>query len=231
VVLQANIGWTIEHASPVGPQVYRILRERIIHADLVPGSRISEAEIARTFALSRQPVREAFIKLSEEGLVEVRPQRGTLVRRISQEAVMDARFVREAIEADIVKLLAAGCARGVVAELRSLIAQQKAVHETEPDRFLKLDELFHRTMADAAGKSYAWDVIEAVKAQMDRVRYLSFLHFPMPKLVDQHNAVVDAIDSGDVAAADLAIRDHLREILTGLPAIALAHPEFFETAG
>src|SRR5690606_41732276 len=94
--------WTVDQSASLTPQLYRILRERIISADLIPGSRISESEIARSYSLSRQPVREAFIKLAEDGLVEIRPQRGTLVRKITPEAVMDARFVREAIETDLV---------------------------------------------------------------------------------------------------------------------------------
>lgn len=223
--------WAIEQGASVGPQVHRILHDRIIRADLTPGARISESEIARAFATSRQPVREAFIKLAEEGLIEVRPQRGTLVRKISMAAVLDARFVREAIEADIVKLVAERRDPAVVAELRDQIERQRAIKPDEPDRFMKLDDLFHRTLADAAGTSRAWDVIEDMKAQMDRVRYLSFMHFPIPTLIAQHTAVVDAIDRGAPEAAERAMREHLREILKALPAIAEVRPEFFERAG
>ena len=219
---------TLIQGSPVGPQVYRILRERIIRAELKPGMQISEAEIARMFALSRQPVREAFIKLAEEGLLEVRPQRGTMVRKITKAAVMDARFVREAIEADIVKLLADRTPAGLVSELRAQIIRQRAVADDDPATFMKLDVQFHRTLADAADRSYAWRVVEDVKAQMDRVRYLSFMHFPMRKLVDQHEAVVDGIEHGAAAEAEEAMRIHLREILIDLPGIAGLKPEFFE---
>ena len=66
----------LSSTEAVGPQVYRILREQIIQAELLPGERISESEIAKALSISRQPVREAFIKLSEEGLVQVLPQRG-----------------------------------------------------------------------------------------------------------------------------------------------------------
>ena len=104
--VHTGIIWAVDHGEQVGPQVYRSLRERIIRGELEPGGLISEAEIARAFSISRQPVREAFIKLAEEGLVEIRPQRGTLVRRINIASVMDARFVREAVEADIVKIVA-----------------------------------------------------------------------------------------------------------------------------
>lgn len=228
--VRAETTWSIDQSAPVGPQVYRILRKRIIRAELTPGSLISESEIARAFSLSRQPVREAFIKLSEDGLVEVRPQRGTLVRKISMAAVKDARFVREAIEADVVKLVAERSDPLVVAELRAQIAFQRAVAPSDHMRFMKLDERFHRTLAEAAGKAYAWKIIEDVKAQMDRVRYLSLLQFPMNKLIAQHEAVVDAIDKGDADQADKALREHLKEILTDLPEIAKAKPEFFEAA-
>src|SRR6218665_3652859 len=111
----------------VGPQVYRILREQIIQAELLPGERLSESDVAKTLAVSRQPVREAFIKLSEEGLVQVLPQRGTFVTRISVASVMDVRFVREAIEADIVRLVAEEHLPATIDELQRQLAEQKKV--------------------------------------------------------------------------------------------------------
>ncbi|MDZ5700006.1 GntR family transcriptional regulator [Chelativorans sp. M5D2P16] len=228
--IEPRTDWTLKQGVPIGPQLYRILRERIVSADLPPGSRISESEVARTYSLSRQPVREAFIKLAEDGLVEVRPQRGTLVRKISPDAVMDARFVREAIEADIVKLVAENVDEGLVRTLQDQIARQRALPDSEAEAFLALDERFHRTLADAAGKSYAWKVIEDVKLQMDRVRYLSALHFSKRELVIQHSAIADAIIRRDPEGAAQAMRTHLRKILTDLPTIAATRPDFFETA-
>ena len=218
----------LDMAVAVGPQIYRLLRERIIRNDLEPGGRISESEIAAEYAVSRQPVREAFIKLAEEGLVEVRPQRGTFVRKIATSAVMDARFVREAIEADIIKQLAAARVPGLDAELQAQLADQAAVAGRDPVRFIELDERFHRTLAEAAGKTYAWNVVESVKSQMDRVRHLSARRFPMEKLVSQHKAIVDAIVKCDPVAGEAAMRSHLREILNDLPAIAAGKPEFFD---
>lgn len=232
MVFQYQQRWVIEQGTPVGPQLYRILRERIIRNDLAPGARISESEIAANYALSRQPVREAFIKLAEEGLLEIRPQRGTFVRKISISAVMDARFVREAIEADIVSLLARDADPALTAELqRQLEAQRMAVARHDSVRFIELDETFHRTLAEAADKSYAWDVVESIKYQMDRVRHLSTLKFPMQKLVEQHAAVADAIAAGEAEAAEAAMRAHLREILDDLPKIAVEKPDFFEQNG
>ena len=230
-MLPETVQTMIAPGAPVGAQLHGILRDLILHNDLPPGSRLSESELAARFAVSRQPVREAFIKLSEEGLLEVRPQRGTFVRRISQAAVMDARFVREAIEADIVKLLAARPDAGLVEELRLQLQEQREAARTDATRFIKLDELFHKTLADAAGKARAWALIEGLKVQMDRVRYLSLLRFPMVKLTDQHEAIVNAIGDGDQQAAEAAARGHLREILSDLPAIFEEKPEFFEKPG
>ncbi|WP_428424066.1 GntR family transcriptional regulator [Pararhizobium sp.] len=212
----------------VGPQVYRILREQIIQAELLPGGRISESEIAKSLSISRQPVREAFIKLSEEGLVQVLPQRGTYVTKISTASVMDVRFVREAIEADIVRHVAAEHSDTTVAELRAQIGRQKQVPYNDRAAFLRLDELFHRTLAAAAGNAYAWSVIESVKAQMDRVRFLSVDDMHVGRLIDQHERIVDAIATGDVAQAEDAVRTHLREILKSLPEIARSRAEFFD---
>nr|WP_082205722.1 GntR family transcriptional regulator [Pannonibacter phragmitetus] len=217
-----------EAGVPVGQLVHRDLRQRIIRGELAPGALLSEAEMARSFGSSRQPVREAFIKLAEEGLVEVRPQRGTLVRKISIKRVMDIRFVREAIEANVVHLLASEPEPAIIADLRAQIARQREAAPDAQDVFMALDETFHHTMARAIGKTYAWDVVESVKAQMDRVRYLSFADFPISRLIAQHEAIVDAIETRNPQAAEEAMRIHLREILKDLPNIAAARPELFD---
>ena len=221
----------IDPAQAAGPQVYRLLRERIVRNELPPGARISEAEIALACRVSRQPVREAFIKLAEEGLVEVRPQRGTFVRRISVGAVTDARFVREAIEADVVKLLAANPDPALVRDLDRQIAAQREIAASDLPAFVPMDDLFHRTLAEAAGKPFAWMVIESLKSQMDRVRRMSTQHFSMRGIIDHHAAIAAAIARGSVADAEAAMRLHLREILRDLPVIRQARPDLFDETG
>src|SRR5437879_3622383 len=81
--------------------------------------------------------------------------------------------------------------------------------------FLALDEAFHRRLAESAGHSQAWAMLEAIKAQMDRVRYLSFSGAsPFPLLIRQHAAIVEALARRKRRAAESAMRQHLREILT-----------------
>ncbi len=216
----------IEPGVAVRPQVHRLLRQRIIQNDLEPGARVSETEIAARYGVSRQPVREAFIKLAEEGLVEVRPQRGTFVCKIAISSVVGAQFVRSAIETEIVARLAAQPDPGLIRTLRKLLAEQMAVSEGGQG-FVELDDLFHQTLAEAAKQAYAWGVVEEIKSQMNRARYLTTSQFPVRPLVEQHTAIVDAIEQGDVAAAQRTMKRHLSEILKDLPEITKGRPEYF----
>src|SRR5689334_226075 len=79
------------------------LRDAILSMRLLPGARLPEQELAQSCGVSRQPVREAIIALAAVGLVEVQPQRGTIVTRLSVRKMMQARFVREAIEVAVVR--------------------------------------------------------------------------------------------------------------------------------
>ena len=222
--------WKLDPLKAVSPQLRLILRSRIIQNDLRPMSRLSEPEIAKEYGVSRQPVREAFITLMNAGLIEVRPQRGTFVRKIDYDAVLNARFVREAVEADIVRKLALTGDSELVGELRSQIELQKRVPEGAPKRFIELDERFHKTLARAAGVAKAWDYLEVIKSQMDRVRFITFEEFPISTLIDQHVKIVDFIEQKAVSEAESAMRAHLREILNSLPHVQALYPDYFENA-
>ncbi|MGM0782855.1 MAG: GntR family transcriptional regulator [Pseudomonadota bacterium] len=218
------------HTS-VRQRLYQVLRQSIIRMVLAPGQALSEKEIADTFAVSRQPVREAFIRLSEAGLVEVRPQRGTYVVKISQQAVLEARFVREAVEVAVARAAAEqGLAPRVLAELHELLERQRrCIEPHDYDRFYRLDEAFHRTLSLGLGQQAAWKVVEEVKAQFDRVRYLSIPDAtPLERLIEQHAAIVAAIEQRSPEAAEQAMRVHHREIFQSLPDLVSRFPEMFE---
>lgn len=217
----------------VRQRLYRVLRQSIIRMVLAPGQALSEKELADAFSVSRQPVREAFIRLSEAGLVEVRPQRGTYVVRISQKAVLEARFVREAVEAAVAQAAAQeGLDRDVMDELNELIERQRrCVEPNHYDRFFLLDEAFHRCLSLGVGQTAAWRVTEEVKAQLDRVRYLSIPEStPIAKLTDQHAMIVEAIARREPEAASRAMSLHQREILQSLPELMRRFPEMFDSS-
>ena len=212
----------------IGAQLHRFLRAAIIRGELAPGQAISEVEISKRFAISRQPVREAFIKLSEERLVEIFPQRGTYVRKISVREVLDARHLREIIEVSIIREVSLNHDAKLIACLRALIEEQSKVASGDSQGFLALDEEFHKCMALHVGRGYAWRITEMIKAQMNRVRFLSFdFATPMPIMTAEHTAIVDAIEAKDADLAAQRMEKHLRNIINSLPVIAKHYPEHF----
>jgi DNA-binding GntR family transcriptional regulator len=228
--MSAVLAIDLAQAEPIARQVTRALRAAIVTMRLRPGEMLSEQEIATRLGVSRQPVREAFIKLGEAGLLRVLPQRGTLVVKISFAAVDDARFIREAVECAVAREAAAHVTPALAMALgESLARQRRAARAKDAEAFFALDEEFHRLLAEGAGRPSAWNVVEDVKPQMDRVRFLSMGEAtPMRVLIDQHAAIVTAVKAGDPAGAESAMRVHLAEILRSLPQLAERHPELFE---
>ena len=210
------------------PQLVARIRDGIRRGDLEPGRRLSEPEFAKIFDISRQPVREAFLLLAKEGLVEIRPQRGTYVRKISLQHVRQVRFVREAIEADIVRLAATQLKESQVSDLRVNLAAQARCSDLEIDRFIELDDQFHQYLASGIGQSHAWSIVENQKTQLDRVRFLSLRHFPTDALLEQHTEIVDAIADRDAPRAEQTMRAHLNMVVSDLEIIAKNNPENFQ---
>jgi DNA-binding GntR family transcriptional regulator len=218
--------------EPIARRLVDWLRHAILTMRIKPGEKLSEQEIAHRFGVSRQPVREAFIKLSDAGLVRVLPQRGTHVMKISVRAVTDARFIREAIECAVVREAAMRRDDMAIERLKACIEQtRRAIDEQSSERLFSLDEEFHRLLAAAAGRATAWRVIEDQKAHMDRVRYLDLSDaIPMLTVLAQHIEIAAAIETGDPAAAEAAMRRHLTEILVSLPKLEAKWPDLFEDA-
>ncbi|MCV0395959.1 MAG: GntR family transcriptional regulator [Rhizobiaceae bacterium] len=215
--------------EPIASQLVAALRQGIVELKLMPGEALSEKEIAARFGVSRQPVREAFIKLSEAGLVEIRPSRGTYVMKISVRELANARYVREAIECDIARDAGRLAQARHVEILRGLLDRQRtAAARNDYHNFNDHDEAFHRAIADIIDCDYAWRIVESARVQTDRVRFLSLpAASPMPLLIRQHEAIVDRLAANDPQGAENEMRRHLREILLALPQLAAAYPDLF----
>lgn len=211
---------------------FRALRHAIVTMALEPGARLTEQDVADALSISRQPAREALLRLREAHLVQVAP-RGWFVARISVADVETAQFVREAIELAIVRRAAEGVAPHEAEFLREILGRQtRAAAAEDGASFFALDEEFHRTLAAAADCAQAWRTIEMVKAHMDRVRFLSTPSTtPMERLIAQHRAVLDAVIASDPDQAAKAMQKHLREIVVSLPLLAERHRQLFEDAG
>ena len=209
-------------------RVVGALRDEIVTMTLKPGDVISESDIAGRYGVSRQPVREAFIRLAQQGLLLIRPKRATVVKKISPEGVRQSRFIRESIEVEIVRRLAAhpGDAAAV---LKTLIEDQEAASAANDSRrFHTLDELFHRTLARLAGVEYAWQLIDDHKMQLDRVRYLTLGTSSSRVAIDEHLIIAKAVAISDVAGAEAAMRAHLGRAEVLLSQTIRDHPDYFE---
>jgi len=158
------------------------------------------------FHVSRQPVREAFIKLVEVGVLQVLPQRGTFVKRISPRKVREGRFIREAIEAAVVRKAAVAITDTQLVGLAANLREQKAASKAnDTAAFLACDEQFHFLIAQSIDCVAAWETIQDIKAQMDRVRYLSLNEVsPLDLLIKQHVHIVNALKAHDPDAAEEA---------------------------
>src|SRR4051794_20156620 len=209
-------------------QAYAALRAAIVGAQLEPGRRLSENQLAELIGVSRTPVRDALARLRDERLVAIVPQLGTFVTFIDEEAVADAHFVREALEGGAVRIVSkAAPSEGVRALRENLEAQERVVDDAEA--FARLDDDLHRLLCDLSGREVAWRLSERTRGQLDRVRLLSLPEAGYRgQMLAEHRAVVDAVAASDAPAAERELRHHLRMVLSQLPAIREAHPEYFQ---
>jgi DNA-binding GntR family transcriptional regulator len=212
----------------IADAVFAELRQAILELRLPPGTGISEAEIARRMGVSRQPVREAFIRLARTGYLRIQPQRRTEVVKISVREVLNARFIREALEVAVVRQACTSGGDTLVERLRENLRLQRAAQVADDRReFHHLDDMFHRIIAEGAGCGFAWTLIDEQKAQMDRMRFLS-LAFGQPAVYDDHMAIFEAIDARDAAAAETAMRTHLGRLNEHLVRLKAEFEQFFD---
>ncbi|MBP0485136.1 GntR family transcriptional regulator [Sagittula salina] len=209
--------------------VFDTLYQAVISLQLPPGTRVSEAEVAQQLNVSRQPVRDAFFRLSKLGFLLIRPQRATQITRISRKAVLDAAFIRTAIESECLREAVRRMTPEAATQLHeSLAAQQEALTTDDPTRFHALDDGFHQTLARIAGHSHAWDLISEQKAHMDRVRYLTLSSARQLTVYQEHKRMVEALIAQDVVAAEAQLRAHLGDIANVLERVRAEHPDHFD---
>ena len=211
----------------VRDQTLETLRRRIISLQLPPGEPLSENELAQELGVSRTPVRESLILLREEGLVQVFPQIGSFVSLVDLGRVSEAQFVREAIECASLKDVAVDAAG--LAGLREILRGQSGAEASgDVEEFFRLDEEFHRELLRLAGHESAWAAVNSAKAHLDRARRLSLLETrPIATLIQQHAAVVDALEANNLADADSSLRLHLRGVFEDVQRIQQATPQLF----
>jgi GntR family transcriptional regulator, rspAB operon transcriptional repressor len=215
---------------PARTQVYATLRDAIIRAELPPGRKLSENELATWLGVSRTPIREALVRLRDERLVAIVPQLGTYVSRISPQAVSDAHFIREALECAAIREAAVVATEDDIAALEeNLRAQERADERGDFDAFYVLDEDFHRALCDLSGHATVWSVSQRAKGHLNRIRRLS-IQMPsyIGEMIAEHRGVVAAVAEHDPDLAEERLRHHLRMVLREIPQIRSENPDYFE---
>ena len=209
-------------------QIFDAIYRAVVSLELPPGAKISEVDVASRFDVSRQPVRDAFFRLSKLGFLAIRPQRATRVTKISERAVRDAAFVRAALEVACFQVALDVITKDQVVDLRALLqAQQDAVTRDARAEFHDLDDAFHRRICEIAGHGHVWALIREQKAHMDRVRFLS-LSQDGQLAHDEHVVILDALETGYAAETEARVRSHLGRILTFVSHIRTKHAAYFE---
>lgn len=212
----------------VTDQVFSELYRQVLSLELPPGTKMSEVDVAKAMGVSRQPVRDAFYRLSKMGFLLIRPQRATTVSLISPRAVVQARFIRSALEKETVRAAAVQLSEDDLRALNGLIgAQDDAIKAVDKSKFHALDDEFHRQICIRSGLEFAWELISENKGHMDRVRILS-LEFALRDAWDDHVLIFNALSARDPERAAEAMQSHMARILRQIDRIRAAHVALFE---
>ncbi len=211
-------------------KIYSDLRTELVSLERRPGEAISEAQIAVSYGVSRTPVREAILKLSDEGLLEIYPQSGIFVSRIPIAALPEAIIIRKALEETTARMAAERATSSQILALRSVLERQReACAAGDSETFHQADELFHATVADVAGYPGIWKFIQQVKVHVDRYRRLTLpQQGRISKVIAEHEAVLTAIEAHDPERARRAMEAHLESLLDNISTTRHINPEFFE---
>ncbi|WP_112603439.1 GntR family transcriptional regulator (plasmid) [Rhizobium sp. WW22] len=220
--------FALDRSRQVGPQILEILRSRILSMSLPPTTVLSRISLQSEFNVSQTPVRDALIRLEEEGLVEVYPQYATVVSRIDIRNAIEAHFLRLSIELEAVRRLTLDSPDETAASLEAVLVRQKHVMSPETyDLFDSLDKDFHRVLYERADILGLWSTVRRQGVHIDRLR---MLNLPMPGKLEQiivdHRSVVDAVRSGDAETAVVALRKHLSGTLSIIDLICEQYPDY-----
>jgi DNA-binding GntR family transcriptional regulator len=218
-----------DRTRPAPDQLYAALRRAILRLELPPGSPVPEPAIAAQAGVSRTPVREALRRLREEGLVEIFPNLGSFVSRLSAARVQEAVALRELLEGEAVARLAADPPRVAErAQLARIVADQRAAAaEGDRDRVYALDDAFHTLLFDCAALPLMGAACRAARAHMERVHHAAVADLSRADAaIAAHARILERIGAGDPDGARAAMVAHVRANAADVSALRQAHPEW-----
>jgi DNA-binding GntR family transcriptional regulator len=197
--------------APATERAYEHVKAAILAQEYAGGRMLTEGEIAEAVGVSRTPVREALLRLAAEGLVELYPKRGALVLAVSIEEIRDVHAARELVEC----YAAEGAVRAgelLTPELRRWLAAMRAAAEAgDVATFAQADRAFHNTMVEAAGNRVVRRWYDQIRDRQLRMRTLLVpqARDRMATAIREHEAIVAAIEGGDVDTVRREVVAHL----------------------
>jgi len=211
-------------------ELFDEIRNDIDKMRLVPGTKITEAEFAKRYDVSRQPVREAFIRLDNLSLVEIRPQKATIVRRISKSAIQQARFVRASVEIEVARQACLVDKPERIAAMQLILEEQSVcLKNKDVPGFNALDHQFHSHLCLMADCEFAIEVINECKAKVDRLCILSLANeSDAEKIYIDHVDIMHHLANKDEEKLVQAIRDHLSRLDATIEFVQAEHSSYFE---
>ena len=215
--------------SSVQAAVYNALRNNIMSLLLKPGTVMSTQEVAQKLDVSRTPIREAFIRLQRDGLVDIFPQKETIVSRIDFHKVEQERFVRESLECANIDLFVEKCTRKDIGELELNIERQHStIKAGDYNLLMPLDNEFHHYMFKVTGQTLAWETIERSASHYARIRMITVWNKDiMTETILQHQKIVSAVQEKNADYAKLTIKAHLHQLENQLNRMMQDYPDYF----
>ena len=194
--------------------VYRFLKLNIMQLRMAPGSALSEKDISKLLDVSRTPVREAFIQLSHEYLLDILPQKGTYVSLIDIENVEESKFLRETIETAVIAIACVEFPSEKFFDLQSnIVLQELCLKEKNFLKFYELDEALHKIIFVGCKKARIWSMIQQMHTHYNRVRMLNISGgYDTLTVLNQHKQLVSAILEKDLALGMQTIGLHLNKV-------------------
>jgi len=198
-----------EKNQPIHQWVYQTLRNSIIKLVLRPAQRISENEVSEALGISRTPVREAFIRLAEDGLINITPQKRSIVSLIDMEQAREARFIRLAVEKAVLR---EACGTLSPADLAALASNMRAQEDCcalqSFDRMLIVDNDFHRLIFRGCRKERSWLYLKKLDYNYDRLRVM-VMPVSIGRILSEHRKIMDLITRGVADEVEETLDMHL----------------------
>ena len=219
-----------QHYQSLQDQAYNALRSKIIYAELKPGTRLSAIGLEKETGIGRTPIRESFVRLREQELVETRPKSGTYVSKISMERAENACFLREKLERSVLIKCCSAATPEQKCRLEQILAESESLDHSETRRFFDLDNLFHETCFEIAGRHMLWDWMKSVNTHFERYNWLRMVSQDLDwePIRRQHRRILEAIKRGDTDAASYLAETHLHLMPEEQGPVIALHPDYFE---